>query len=183
MALEATFREFWVSLSRLQDAFDALHVTVLDRLNDEAALADGLEEALLEMIGTLNDTRKAVFEARKAVGHPPDLDQARRLLTVSQDCFHRLERQFAAELISYDKLRQLAQLGRSRGPEWSRWAHSIKQGIEQCGEPIEVSNKALSACWQELAERAGGTSISIRNAIVGQKINQSTSEGNAEQVS
>jgi hypothetical protein len=181
MGLETTFQGFWISLSRLQDAFDALEVTVKDKLNHEAALADGLEEALLDMNGTLNEVRKAAFEAKKAVGHPPDLDQARRSLTVSQDSFHRLERQFAAELVSYDKLHQLAQLG-SRGKQWSHWAHSIEQGIEQCREPIEVSNKALASCWQELAEKAGGTSISIRNAVVGQKVNRSSGGNSAEQV-
>jgi hypothetical protein len=171
MALEATFRQLSVSLHKLHDALNGLHVTVGDKPQDgEAALADGLENALLDMMGTLHETRKWALHARRAIAHPGDLDQARRALTHCQERFHRIEQQFATELVSYDRLRELARLGRARRHEWIPWTNSTKDGIERCREPLEICSKALASCWQELAERAGATSISVRNAIVGQKV-------------
>ena len=58
MALEATFRELSVSLHRLHDGLNALHLTMGDTPHDnESALADGLENAVLDMIGTLHEAR------------------------------------------------------------------------------------------------------------------------------
>lgn len=171
MALEATFRQLSVSLHKLHDALNALHVTVGDKPpDDDAALADGLENAVLDMMGTLHEARKSSMEARRAVGGPVDLDGARRALTVCQTKFHRLEQQFGAELVSYEKLKELARLGRTRRHEWLPWAHSTKAGIEQCREPIELASKAVAACWQELAERLGSTNISMQATNVGQQI-------------
>jgi hypothetical protein len=170
MALEATFRELAVSLHKLDDTLNALHLTVLDRPSDEAALVDGLENSVLDIIGVLGDARKSALQARRAVGHPPDLDRARRALTVCQERFHSIEQQFAADLVSYEKLKELARLGRVRRHEWLAWANSTKQGIEQCREPLEQASKALAACWQELAERLGTMSISVKTTNVGQHI-------------
>jgi hypothetical protein len=171
MALETTFRQLSVGFHKLHDALNALRVTVGDKPpDDEAALADGLENAVLDMMGTLHEARRSALHARKAVGHPPDLDRARRALTLCQERFHRVEQQFASDLVSYEKLTELARLGRARGHEWIPWANSTKEGIEQCRDPLEQASKALASCWQELAERVGVTSISVRNVTVGQKI-------------
>jgi hypothetical protein len=171
MALEATFRQLSVRLHKLHDALNALHVTVGDRPpDDEAALADGLENAVLDLMGTLHEARKSAMAARQGVGTPIDLDRARRALMVCQKCFHRIEQQFAAELVSYERLRELARLGRARRREWIPWANSTKAGIEQCREPIELTSKALASCWEELAERLGTTNISMQATNLGQQI-------------
>jgi hypothetical protein len=171
MALEATFRQLSVSLHKLHDALNALHVTVGDKPpDDEAALADGLENAVLDLMGTLHEARKSSMEARRAVGAPVDLDRARRALMVCQKCFHRMEQTFAAELVSYERLSELARLGRARRREWLPWAGSTKAGIEQCREPLELTSKALAGCWEELAERLGTTNISMQATNVGQQI-------------
>jgi hypothetical protein len=161
MALEAIFRQLTVSLHKLHDALNGLQITVGDTPpDDEAALADGLEYTVLDMMGALHETRKSALQARRAVGHPPDLDNARRALTRCQERFHRIEQQFAAEMVSYDRLRELARLGNERRA-WLPWAGIVRQGIEECRGPLEQTNKALVACWQELAERLGTTNISV----------------------
>jgi hypothetical protein len=48
------------------------------------------------------------------------------------------------------------------------WSSTVKQGIEQCQPPLEQTSAALAACWQELVEHSGTTSISVKNT--GQKI-------------
>jgi hypothetical protein len=170
VALEATFRELSKQLHKLHDALDALNVTAGDQPeNDEAALADGFENTVLDLIGELHEARKSALHARRAVSPPINMDLARRALTNCQERFHRIEHEFAANLVSYEKLRELARLGSERRA-WLPWANTVKQGVEECRQPLEQTSKALAECWQELAERAGMTSISVRNAIVGQKI-------------
>ncbi len=161
-----------MGLHRLHDALNALHLTVEDKpQHDDTALTDDLADKSLEMIGVLHEARRAAVNARRAVGHPPpDLDRARRALTLCQERFHRIEQQFSANLVSYEKLRELARLGSERGREWRSWAVSTKEGIEQCRQPLEQTSKALAACWQELAERLGTMSISVQATNVGQQI-------------
>jgi hypothetical protein len=168
VALEATFRELTVCLHHLHDALNALQVTLGDKPpDDEAALADGVETVVLDLMGTLHEARRGALNARKAVGHPVDLDRARRSLTSCQERFHRIEQQFAADLVSYEKLKELARLGKERRL-WLAWSGTVKQGIQQCQSPLEQTSQALAACWQELVEHSGTTSISVKNT--GQRI-------------
>jgi hypothetical protein len=177
VALEATFRDLSVSLHHLHDALNALQITLGDKPpDDESAVADGLEGAVLDLMGTLHEVRKAALKGKKAVGHPGGLDSARRAITLCQERFHRIEQQFASDLVSYEKLRELARLGTERRP-WVSWSIAVKQGIEQSRQPLEEVSRALARCWQEIAEHAGATSVSVRTTSVGQKIIARQSEG------
>jgi len=167
MALEATFRNLSVSLDLLNDALNTLHVMLGDKPDQPLALVDGLENSLLDMMGELHEARKSALSARRTVGPQPDLDRARRALTLCQQRFHRIEQQFSLNLVSYEKLKELVRLG-EKGNEWRLWAETTRQGIEQCREPMEQTSKALAACWQELAERLGTVNLSVHT--VGQQI-------------
>jgi hypothetical protein len=155
----------------------ALRLTVVEDRprKGDAALVDQLEDTILDLMGFLDESLKAARVAQKAVGHPLDLDGARRALATCQERFHRIEQQFSADLVSYEKLKDLASLG-ARGGEWPPWANSVKQGIEQCRQPLDGASKALAACWQEIAERVGMTSISVQATNIGQKIVAEASE-------
>jgi len=170
MALEATFRGLTARLHQLNDAVNALHITLDDKpAYDEAAVADDLSAKTLDFLGLLHEARRAAVKARQALRHPPDMDQARRSLVQCQERFHDIDQKFAMNLVSYETLKELARVG-GRGAEWSAWAASTKRGIEECREPLDAANQALAACWQELAERLGMMSISVRQKIVGQQI-------------
>jgi hypothetical protein len=171
MPIERTFQDLSTQLRRLHDTLLALRLTVVeDRpLKGDAALVDQLEDSILDQMGLLDEGLKAAQAALKAVGHPPDFGQARSALTHCQEHFHGIEGQFSADLVSYEKLKDLASLG-ARGGEWRPWAISVKQGIEQCRQPLDDASKALAACWQEIAERVGMTSVSVQATNIGQKI-------------
>lgn len=177
MALEATFRGLSISLHHLHDAMNELQVTLGDKPDDESALADGLETTVLDLMGILHEARRSALNARRALGHPPDLDRARRSLTLCQERFHRIEQQFASDLVSYEKLKELARLGNERRA-WLPWANTVKQGIEQCRPRLEEVSRTLAHCWQEIAEHAGATSVSVRTTNIGQRIVAKPSEGN-----
>lgn len=169
MALEATFRTLTVQIRKLCDTLSAVLLTVGDKPTDRgAALVDGLENTLLDMLGLAEHARQAARLADKAVSSRMDMDRARRALARCHENFHQVEQQFLNQLVSYEKLKDLAGLGRERGGEWKSWAGSMKDAIEQARHPIEESSKALAACWQELVEHSGTTSISVTNT--GQRI-------------
>jgi hypothetical protein len=171
MPIERTFRDLWTQFRRLQDTLLALRLTVVeDRpVKGDVALVDQLEDSILDQMGLLDEGLKAAQAALKAVGHPTDLGQARLAVTTCQERFHGIEQQFSADLVSYEKLKDLVSLG-VRGGEWPLWAKSVKDGLEQCREPLDDASKALAACWQEIAERVGTTSISVQATNIGQKI-------------
>jgi hypothetical protein len=120
-------------------------------------------------MGTLHEIRQAALHAQKSVGHPADMGSARHALALCQEGFHRVEQQFALELASYKCLNELVRLGEERRP-WGSWTRAVRQGIEQCLRPLEQTSKALSACWQELAEHLGAVNISMKTTNVGQQI-------------
>jgi hypothetical protein len=102
-------------------ALNDLHVNLGDKpQDDESAMADDLETAVFDLIGTLHDARRAAQNAQKSLRHPPDLDHARRALTLCQNRFHRFEKPFACDLVSYEKLKELARLGNERRA-WLPW--------------------------------------------------------------
>jgi hypothetical protein len=64
VALEATFRGLPICLHQLHDALNDLQVTLGDKpLNDESAMADGLETTVLDLMGTLHEARRAAISA------------------------------------------------------------------------------------------------------------------------
>jgi len=169
MALEATFRNLTTCLHKVNDMMNALHITMEEPEPARAAVADDLSDKTLELVGMVVEAQKAAENARKALGDPPSMDRARRSLAACQEEFHRIEQRFSADLVSYKTLTELARVGR-RSKQWAAWANSATRGIEQCRQPLEQASEALAACWQELAEQGGKTSISIRTENLGQKI-------------
>jgi hypothetical protein len=169
MALEATFRALFMQTRKLCDTLNAILLTVGDKpAHRGAMLTDQLENTVLDTLGLAENARTAARVAEKAVTSPMDMDRARHALSNCQENFLRAEQQFSNELVSYEKLKNLASLGSDRGGEWKAWAGSMKDAIEQGRQPIEETSRALAACWQELVERSGTTSISVTNT--GQKI-------------
>lgn len=171
MALEAVFRALVVQLRKLGDDLNVLQLTLGDRPpKSESALVDHFDNAVLDMAGHLHEAIQSACEALTAVGHPIDLDRARRALTACQTSFHGIEQQYSTEIFSYEKLKDLAELGAKRPREWASWTHTMKEGIEHCRYSLAGTSEALVGCWQELAEHLGRMSISVQATNVGQQI-------------
>jgi hypothetical protein len=177
MALEATFRTLFVQIRKLCDTLNAVLLTVGDRPpKPGAALADGMENTILDMLGTLQEARTAAKAAERAVATPMDLGRTRHELAKCQESFRQVEQRYASELVSYEKLKQLAVLASERGGEWKPWAGSLKSAVQECREPLEEVGMALVACWNELAERLGMTNVSVNATNIGQQITATPTE-------
>ncbi len=172
MALEATFHHLSADLLKLREALLELHLTVAeDRpLKGASAFVERFSDAIEDMRGLVEDARLAAAEGGQAVGRPVDLDRARRALATAHEKCNRLARQYALDLVSYQRVDQLTRLGRERGGEWQAWASSVKEGLERCRQPLDNVNEAFFQCWQEIAERVGMNSVSVQATNIGQQI-------------
>lgn len=171
MAMKRTFEELFRQLGRLHNRVTDVLLIVEDRPSRGAqTLVDLFEDPIKDVKGFLDESLKAARVAQKAVGYPLDIDRARRTLATCQARFHRVDQLFAKEVMSYERRKSVAALGRKRGGEWLAWARAVGQGIEQCQEPLDDAKKALADCWEEIAERVGMTHVSVQT--IGQKIEQ-----------
>ena len=172
MPLESTFRELCDELRRLHDMLVALRLTVTEDppVQGEAVLAEQLENSILDLMASLQEGLQHAGAALKATAHPIDLARARGSLAACQERFHKIETLYSNELACFERLKDLAALGQHRRGGWIPWARIVKEGIGLCRPPIEATRKALGNCWQEVAERTGTTSISVRTSNIGQKI-------------
>jgi hypothetical protein len=172
MALEKVFQELSDRVRRLRDSLLALQLTIREDLPPQGSvvLVDQFGDAVDDSLGWLEESLEAAVEAQHAVGRPVDMDRARCALANCQEQYHRVEQRFAADLISYEKLKDLTGFGRSRRGEWIGWVKSVRTGLEECRQPMDEVSKALLACWQEIAERAGMSSVSVQATNIGQQI-------------
>jgi hypothetical protein len=172
MVLEATFADLSAHLQALRDSLKTLRTTAVeDRpLQGDAVLVDVFGDAADDLSGWLEEAIDAAETGRQAVGGPVDLDRARRSLAVCQERFNRLTDRFTSDLVRYERIAELVRLGRERGGEWRAWSRSVKEALDDCRQPIYDATQGLFQCWQELAERAGMTSVSVQTTTIGQQI-------------
>lgn len=162
MGLESTFRH-------LAERFLELHRKVMELQEfvdckpeyDDAAVADDFSDKTLELQGAIREARLWAKTALHSVLQTADGKASQRALGQCQEKFHQVEQIFASHLVSYEKLSELARV-RVRDPDWSSWGIRVRRGIEECREPLTDVRKAIASCWQELAERSGAISISVK---------------------
>lgn len=177
MALETTFRELFRQLKTVKETLDALRCLLPDDpLNMEVALVQHLRESVDSVGGWLDDCLDQSQAALLRIGQPADLNQVRSGLTICQTSFDEAERTFSAELLSYDKLREIVMLGARRKGVWLIWSQNVKRDIDVCRHEMGLARKSLTSCWQELAAHAGMTNISVQATNVGQQITARRSE-------
>jgi len=154
MALGRSFEELFVSIHRLDEALQELSVTLGDKPpHSDLVFVDELENAILEVSGSVQQALQAASHARQAAGQsPPDVQHARKQLTLCQKQWEQVDQRVSADLVAYRKLSELQRLGAGRGREWAAWAGATQQGMERCGLLVKNADQALTRCWQELVE-------------------------------
>lgn len=171
MALEIAFRDLGLRLKDLSEALHELRIIVQDKPpGEDVMLVDVLADAVDSISGWLEEAAIAAANARQAVGHPVDLDRARRELTSCQESVSLAERQFSSELRSYERIAELKRLAAPPGGKWRRWASTVLNAIDACQPPLYEAKLALVAGWQALAERVGMPTIAVQATNIGQQI-------------
>lgn len=175
MALEATFNLLTTQLYALLEALTGLHTTIVeDRpLDDQSsqatpALVDIVGTSAEDLIGWMMEAIAAVQETQPSIRNG-DLEAVRRGLSDCQVRTIRIGHCLVADLMQYERIADLARVGRTRGGEWRGWALSAKQAIDSCRQPLFDLQQAQFECWQELAERSGRQSITVQSTTIGQQ--------------
>jgi hypothetical protein len=177
MGRETAFRELFTQLSKVGETLEALRCLLPDDpLNTEVALVQHLRESVDTLSGWLDDCFEQSKAAREDAGQSADMTRSRRALNLCQASFDQAQHTFAEELSSYEKLREIMALGARRKGVWLVWSRNVKRDLDGCRYELDQTRKALTACWQALAEQAGTTNISVQATNVGQQITAGRTE-------
>ena len=183
MALKITIRELIERLKMLTETVDALRCLLPDDpLNLEVALVQHLRESVDTVAGWLEGCTEHSLAAQSALGPPADLNHLRKALALCQTSFDEAERTFSAELVSYERLREIVGLGVRRKGIWRIWSQNVKRDVDVCHYELDRTRRALTTCWQELAENAATTNISVQATNIGQQISGKRSDLGAMEV-
>jgi hypothetical protein len=171
MALEASFATLSQHLRLLHDELQELHRTVIEKPpKGDVVLVDLFSDAADDLLGWMVEASAAACEGVESTSYPVDLDRARRSLKTCQEKFILISVRLSSDLLSYDRIEEVVSFGDHRRGGWEKWATNVKAALESCREPLYEVNQTLFACWQELTERIGTTSVSVKATNIGQQI-------------
>jgi hypothetical protein len=164
MALEATFQDLLRNVQGLRDALRQLSICFDDRPpQEESYLVQQRGDVVVELLALSDEASGAAQECCHASGCPLDLDRLRRALARAQETIQRIERHFSAELLDYERITELRSFARRRRGEWPSWLTGVRASLEDCRKALQKVNGTLFQSWQEIAERVGVTSVSLRS--------------------
>jgi hypothetical protein len=178
MSLTTAFPELCLRLRQLRDVLDGLRLTVVEDKplqGGDVALVDHRTDTIEDVLGLIEEGLDAAERGRRALSRPGEIDAvatARDALITCQATFNAVTRRFQSDLVSYDRVAEVAGLGRARGGEWRGWAASVRQALRRCEEPAAAVTESLFACWRELAEQAGGPAqtVTVCTTSIGQQV-------------
>jgi hypothetical protein len=154
VTVEAAVGNLGWELRRLKDELEAVRATVVeDRPDGETFVVDRIGDAVEELVGWSVEAVAAAEKMREAVvGERVKWRLVRKSLGESQRGFHRVLQRYN-ELVSYERIAELVELGRGRRREWTAWIAAVRQGLVRCRELLEAVAEAYLECWEEIAER------------------------------
>jgi len=172
MTLTAAFLDLYEQLGTLQESLIGLHTMIAEDkpLCDDFVLVDQFSNAADDARGSLEEALAAAIKGWKAIEEQTDLERTRHALTTCQEKHNRMALKFSLDLFSYERLMALNHVGRERGGEWRAWASVVGDTLDRCQQQVYGIHEALSRCWQEIAERTGTTSVSVKTTNVGQQV-------------
>jgi hypothetical protein len=182
MALEATFRvlaervcDLHSSCARIETYYEdrpktrskKRAATDLSSAGVEPYPVQRLGDTLVELSATVDEALKAAHDCLRQAEESIDLDRLRRGLMKCQQSISQVEDRVIGEMCDYFRLKELHRSLRKSKGEWSAWSVELVPSLCAFREPLRQASLALVACWQEIAERAGLNSVSVRSTGIG----------------
>lgn len=168
MALEASFNQLSEQLQQLDEALAELHQSVIEKpRKHDVVLVDLFSDAVDELCGWLAE---AEFAAREGISAAvlDSLSPVRRSLKTCQEKLNLIADRLISDLLCYERIAELTSLGCNRGGEWMIWTRNVKTALDACRTPLYEVNQAIFACWLELTERLGTTTVTVQATNIGQ---------------
>lgn len=151
-------------LTDLDEALDHLSWAVVQ----DQPPADGapspaghLDDMTQAMRGWVAEAKQVIAGRQGSAAILPPLPAVRRALVICQRLCLQTAGVFHEQLMAADNESALRQLARGQDPDWRRWAHGVRDALEQCRAPLHAVNEALLQCWQELSELVDPPSVTI----------------------
>lgn len=157
MTVETAFGALCRDLARLHDGLQELRLAVVEDkpLQGAGAFLDHLGEIALDLEEQSAEALSWATAGQRTVETRRGVHQARRALVTCQERCLAIQRTFASEVLSYERVLEIGALERERRGEWEAWVKSVHRALEQCQEASQSTSEALFECWKEIAEQAG----------------------------
>jgi hypothetical protein len=174
MGLESSFNDLSTELEGMKTALIELHTTVTKfmpkcRPNDtEPYLLEQLGRTALDLRGLVEEAIDDAREGQKAIVELPNLSRTSRALASCQQRFTQKEQHFWSVLLACEQRSDLSRLPHKRGGAWHPWSKTVLGALGDCRQRLYELDQAFFRCWQELAERAGSSCVSVQTTSVGQ---------------
>jgi hypothetical protein len=169
VVIEQILERLAASLRTVEECVHAVTVTVSeDHPSDDALLVGDLEDKLRDTAAHATEAADLASILTSAAADPPTPSELRRGLSRCHALHLQVSRQLRDGLLAPGHSRQLRQLAAARRGPWVPWVRAVSAGLETCREPLWAVDDALLEAWETLAERHGGTDVSVR--AVGQQV-------------
>ena len=174
MGLEASFNDLGTELEGMKTALIELHATVTKFMpnckprNTAPYLLEQIGRTALDLRGLVEEALDDSREIQQTIGELPNLNRTSRALASCQQRFNQKEQHFWSVLLAYEQRSDLTSLRHKRGGAWHPWAKTVLGALGDCRQHLYELDQAFCRCWQELAERAGSTCVSVQTTSSGQ---------------
>lgn len=179
MALHRTFRDLHRTFRALEDVtHDLVIVLTEDSPAGQSPVVERWADNAANIHGHVIGAGEAAGSAHSLLRPTADFAHLYRQLASCQEHFNGLVGTWLREFGSLERIAEILELGQREDREWQAWSNSFRIAFDCCAAPIEAAAAALLACWQELAERTAGLSVTVNASGIGQQIGpkRSTSE-------
>jgi hypothetical protein len=169
MVIEQTLERLATALRTVEECVQSVILTVAeDHPTDEPLLVADLEDKLRDVSARSAEAADLASILTSAASDPPSPSELRRGLARCHTLHLEISRVVRDDLLSWDQGRQIRQLASTRRGAWVPWARAVSVGLAACREPMWAVDEALLDAWQTLADRHGGTDVSVRT--IGQQV-------------
>jgi hypothetical protein len=171
MSLETAFGELAYAFDELRIAFVGLRLTTVEDQPEQGsvALVDWFADFVEDLRGAVEAGVEAVEEGRRAAQHPrDDLKRAHGSLLACQQARDLIRDRLSSQLSPGGQVKDLSDLGLSRGGEWQAWAIEVLDALKRCRQALDRVVDPLFTCWQEIAEALSSPLVSIHATNIGQ---------------
>jgi hypothetical protein len=168
MTMQAAFAGVVERLDELFRVMECVHWAVVEGRAPAHAhvMANRLENTACDLLGRLRDAHDAAEAGRLAWIDQADVASARQSLIECQQHACEVIQTLMCEVLSIDTLKALDELA-SEAPHWATWVRGVEDALDRCRQPAAGATLVLFQCWQELTDRIGGISISVRTQATG----------------
>ncbi len=156
-------------LTQVQGAFEVLSWAIVQAqpsTEQGHALADHYDETVVEITGWMQAACNAL-DRSQAIS--PELMPGRDGLLLCQQFFNQVSNRFYCDLVSFERISELQELGRRKEQQWSGWVRGVRDALGQCHQPLYDLSQTLLESWGELADQLATSRASETDETASQK--------------